>query len=169
MKILEKEKHEEIKKLNDEKKFKYYTLYIPIEGLKNIEEKEKEKEKIDIQDIEDIELIDLPGIKESLLSIQKTGLNNGFEKIDLENLINLSDGFILSFNAINIKDNSSLKLLSNIIKFIKNRKDSFDFRNCLFNLNCIDQFKKEDIENVKNIFEKEIKNILNIKLYNYKK
>ena len=108
----------------------------------------------------------MPGIKESLLSIQKTGLNNGFEKIDLENLINLSDGFILSFNSINIKDNSSLKLLSDIIKFIKNRKDSFDFRNCLFNLNCIDQFKPEQIKNVKNIFEKEIKNILNIKLYN---
>ena len=158
-----------IKKLNDENKFKYYTLYIPIEGLENIEKNKGNNDdfsKIEKIDIQNIELIDLPGIKESLLSFQKTGLNDGFKKIDLENLINLTDGFILSFNAINIKDNSSLKLLSNIIKFIKNRKDSFDFRNCLFNLNSIDQFKNEQIENVKNIFEKEIKKILNINLYN---
>ena len=46
------------------------------------------------------------------------------------------------------------------------RKDSFNFENCLFNLNCIDQYNENEIEDKVKIFEEEIKKTLNIKLYN---
>ena len=129
-----------IKEINDENKFKYYTLYIPIEAL--------ESDKL--KNIQDIELIDMPGIKKELLE---------FGKIDLENLINLSNGFIFSFNTINIADNDSQNLLINIINYIKNRKDFFDFRDCLFHLNNIDIDEENKNKNI-DIFEKEIKIIV---------
>ena len=137
---------------NEKNKFKYYSLYIPIEGLEDIEEKEQ------------IELIDLPGIKESFISIEKRIFRGGFDKLELRNLINLADGFIFSFNATNIDDESSQRILTEIIEYIKNRKDSFNFDNCLFNLNCIDTIK--DINGIKETFEKDIKKNVLSKLYN---
>ena len=138
---------EKIKEKNDKNKFKIFTIYIPIENFEKISENEN------------IELIDLPGIKESLI-------NEEFEKLDLSKLINMSDGFIFSFNAINIEDNTSQFIFSTIINDIKMRKDSFNFENCLFNLNFIDKKKKNQIEETKVNFEKDIKKNLNKILYN---
>ena len=140
---------DKIKKINEDNKFKYYTLYIPIEALETGE----------LENIQDIELIDMPGIKKELLE---------FGKMDLKSLINLSNGFIFSFNSINIGDNDSQNLLTNIINYIKNRKDSFDFRDCLFHLNNIDSCgdNQDEIIKRKSSFETEIKKNLNINLYN---
>ena len=135
-----------IKEINDKNELKYYTLYIPIEAL--------ESDKL--KNIQDIELIDMPGIKKDLLEPGN---------IDLENFINLSNGFIFSFNTINIADNDSQNLLINIINYIKNRKDSFDFRDCLFHLNNIDVDEENKDKNI-DIFEKEIKKNCISKLYN---
>ena len=140
---------ENIKKINEDNKFKYFTLYIPIEAFETDE----------LENIQDIELIDMPGIKKELLE---------FGKMDLNSLINLSDGFIFSFNSINIGDNDSQNLLTKIINYIKNRKDSFDFRDCLFHLNNIDSCgdNQDKIKEKKILFEKEIKKNLNNNLYN---
>ena len=64
-----------IKDINDKNKFKYFSLYIPIEALEKIKNNQN------------IELIDMPGIKESLIAIQSTNKNDGFDKIELQNLI----------------------------------------------------------------------------------
>ena len=101
----------------------------------------------------------MPGIKESLIKEE-------FEKLDLSKLINMSDGFIFSFNTTNIEDNTSQFIFSTIINDIKMRKDSFNFENCLFNLNFIDKKKKNQIEETKVNFEKDIKKNLNKILYN---
>lgn len=129
--------------LNNEGNFKYYTLYIPIEALENIENKEK------------IELIDLPGINKNIAEI----------KIDLKELINISDGFIFNFNSLNIDDDISQYIFTKIIDNIKERSDCFNFENCLFNLNWIDEIQSDLLENkVKEFKETIIKN-LNTKIY----
>ena len=135
---------EKIKNLNKESKFKYYTLYIPIEALENFERKEE------------IELIDIPGIKQSLIDEQK---------IDLKDLINLSDGFILSSNSINLDDESSHFIMSEIINDIKKRNDNFDFKTCLFNLNYIDEIEDDLIEGKIIKFKEKITGLLNNRIY----
>ena len=135
---------ETIKNLNKESKFKYYTLYIQIEALENIENKEE------------IELIDLPGIKQSLVND---------DKLDLNNLINLSDGFIFSFNSVNLDDESSHFIMSEIINDIKKRNDNFDFKNCLFNLNYIDEIDDNLIDEKINKFKEDIITKLNSNIY----
>ena len=129
--------------LNKEGKYGYYTLYIPIEALENIENKEK------------IELIDLPGIKK----------DNADVKINLKELIDISDGFIFNFNSLNIADENTQFILTKIIKNIKERTDFFDFENCLFNLNWIDEIQSDLLENKIEEFKKTIKKSLNIKIY----
>ena len=133
-----------IKNLNEESSYKYYTLYIPIEALENFRKKEE------------IELIDLPGIKQSLIND---------EKIDLKDLINLSDGFIFSFNSVNLDDESSHFIMTELIDSIKSRSDNFDFNNCLFNLNYIDEIDDNLIEEKVNKFKKDITKKLNDKIY----
>ena len=127
-----------IKNLNKEGTFKFYSLYLPIEGLESIENKEQ------------IELIDLPGITKNISEL----------KIDLEKLFNMSDGFIFTFNSINIADENTHYILSQIINYIIKRRSNFNFENCLFNLNYIDQIDEdlldEKVEEFKNMLIKTI-------------
>ena len=82
---------------------------------------------------EDIELIDIPGFKDTKFEKQKY----------LKDLINLCDGFIFSFNAKSIlEDKDSQDFFLNIINYIKEKDDCFNFNNCLFNINYIDFLKK---------------------------
>ena len=61
-------------------------------------------------------------------------------------MVNLSDGFIFTFSDLKIEDISSQLIFREILSFIKNKNESFDFNNCLFNLNYIDKFKSKDID-----------------------
>lgn len=133
-----------IKVLNDESKFKVYTLYIPIEGLEDFEFKEK------------IELIDLPGIKKEIAEI----------KIDLKELIEMCDGFIFNFNSLNIADENTQYIFTEIINDIKNKNnETFNFENCLFNLNFIDQIEDNLINEKVEEFKKNIVATINSKIY----
>jgi len=129
--------------LNKEGNFKYYTLYVPIEALKNIKNKEK------------IELIDLPGINKNIAEI----------KIDLKELIDVSDGFIFNFNSLNIADENSQYIFTKIIENIKERNDSFNFENCLFNLNWIDEIQSDLLDNKIKEFKETITKNVNTKIY----
>ena len=131
--------------LNNESKFKYYTLYIPIQGLEDFEYKER------------IELIDLPGIRREVNDI----------KIDLKLLITMCDGFIFNFNSLNIDDENSQYIFTEIINDIKNKKinEPFNFDNCLFNLNFIDQIEEDSIDKNVSEFQKSIIKNLNNRIY----
>jgi len=132
--------------LNNESKFKYYTLYIPIQGLEDFEYKER------------IELIDLPGIRREISE----------SKIDLTKLITMCDGFIFNFNSLNIDDENSQYIFTQIINDIKERKiinEPFNFDNCLFNLNFIDQIEEDSINKNVSEFQKSIIKNLNNKIY----
>ena len=134
---------EKIKNLNKEGNFKYYTLYVPIEGLESFENKEN------------IELIDLPGIKKDIEEL----------KIDLKELINMSDGFIFNFNSLNIADENSQFIFTQIIKYIKDRSNNFDFNNCLFNLNFIDEIEEDLLDEKIKEFKELILKTLRNKIY----
>ena len=134
---------EKIKNLNNEGSFKSYNLYAPIEALESIPNKEN------------IELIDLPGIKESIMELN----------IDLEGLIKMSDGFIFNFNSVNIVDNNSQYIFTQIIEYIKTRNDCYDFKNCLFNLNYIDQIEDNLIDEKVEEFKSEISKTINRNIY----
>ena len=131
-----------IKNLNDEKSFKYYTLYVPIEGLESNESKEN------------IELIDLPGLTEE----------NEFA-FSLKQLFSLSDGFIFTFNSLSIDDKNSNFIFDKITRLIRDRIDGFNFKNCLFHLNYIDEIEDDLIpDKIKEFKEIKIKKI-NEKIY----
>ena len=133
-----------IEVLNHESKFKVYTLYIPIEGLEDFEFKDK------------IELIDLPGIKKEIAEI----------KIDLKELIEMSDGFIFNFNSLNIADENTQYIFTEIINDIKNKNNEiFNFENCLFNLNFIDLIQDNLINEKVEEFKKNIVTTINSKIY----
>ena len=131
--------------LNNESKFKYYTLYIPIQGLEDFEYKER------------IELIDLPGIRREVNEL----------KMDLKLLITMCDGFIFNFNSLNIDDENSQYIFTEIINDIKNKKinEPFNFDNCLFNLNFIDQIEEDSINKNVSEFQKSIIKNLNNRIY----
>ena len=131
-----------IKSLNRENSFKYYTLYVPIEGFESIRNKEN------------IELIDLPGLNED---------NVG--KMNLKVLFNMSDGFIFSFNSLSIADENSQYIFKVIIKYIKDRKDGFNFKNCLFHLNYIDEIEEDLIEKKVREFKSMIMKNINKEIY----
>ena len=134
---------EKIKILNHEGTFKYYTLYVPIESFESLENKEN------------IELIDLPGIKKEIEEL----------KIDLKELINMSDGFIFNFNSFNIADGNTQYIFTQIINYIKERSDKFDFKNCLFHLNYIDEIDENIIDEKIEEFKKLIMKTLQSKIY----
>ena len=134
-----------ITKLNEEASFKYYTLYVPIESLESIEFKEN------------IELIDLPGIKKNLLDEMKIN--------DLNRLINMSDGFIFNYNSLNISDENSQLIFNYIISHIKNKFENFEFENCLFNLNYIDDIGENLLNDKINDFKTNIMKIMNCKIF----
>ena len=141
------DKEEIIKKIsisnsNEKKSLKYYTLYVPIEGLESIENKEN------------IELIDLPGITK----------DNVFD-YDLRSLFYISDGFIFTFNSLSIDDANSNFIFDRIIEYIKNRMDGFDFKNCLFHLNFIDEIQDNLIPQKTKEFKEMIKKKINDKIY----
>jgi len=147
---------EKIKKINQEiyKEVKYYSLYTPIEALKKTKNLD---DKFNLVKNKDIELIDIPGFKDSNFEKQKY----------LKDLINLCDGFIFSFNGKSIiEDKDSQDFFSNIIKYIKEKNDCFNFNNCLFNINYIDFFKKNEIDETLKDFKKIIYNIINGNIYN---
>ena len=137
---------EEIKKkierLNEEKSFKYFTLYAPIEGLESVENKEN------------IELIDLPGLTKDNES-----------EFNLRQLFNMSDGFIFSFNSLSIADENSHLIFDKIIKYIKDRVDGFNFKNCLFHLNYIDEIEEDSIPEKIKEFKDLIMKTINEKIY----
>ena len=133
-----------IQNLNIESKFKAYTLYIPIEGLEPFKFKEN------------IELIDLPGIKKEIAEL----------KIDLKKLINMSDGFIFNFNSLNIADENSQYIFTEIITDIKDKnQQTFNFENCLFNLNFIDQIEENLINEKVKEFKKNLSTTINTKIF----
>ena len=134
-----------ITKLNEEASFKYYTLYVPIESLESIKFKEN------------IELIDLPGIKKNLLDEMKIN--------DLNRLINMSDGFIFNYNSLNISDENSQLIFNYIISHIKNKFENFEFENCLFNLNYIDDIGENLLNDKINDFKTNIMKIMNCKIF----
>ena len=150
----EEEVKQKIKKINSQQGKsnieKYYTIKIPIEGF----EKEENNEFNSIPK-EDIELIDIPGFKDSNLEKQKY----------LKNLINLCDGFVFSFNSVNIEDQGSQEIISTIMEYIKEKNETFDFNNCLFNLNYIDKVHRNEIEKTVREFKKILQNILVKKTY----
>lgn len=133
----------QIHNLNNESSFQTYTLYIPIEALQNVKNKEN------------IELIDLPGIKKDIAEL----------KIDLKELIDMSDGFIFNFNSINIADENSQYIFTKIISNIKERSSFFDFNNCLFNLNFIDEIENDLIEDKIKEFKETLTKNINDKIY----
>ena len=148
-----KNKIKEINKENN-RKIKYYSLYIPIEAFKIGNKKIKEFDSINIKDIE---LIDIPGFKDTNFKNQKY----------LKDLINLCDGFIFNFNGKSIlEDKDSQDFILNIINYIKEKDDSFNFNNCLFNLNYFDFFKKKnEINETVQYFKEKLYNILNGNIY----
>ena len=131
-----------IKSLNKKSSFKFYTLYVPIEGLESIKNKEN------------IELIDLPGLKQ-----------DNIDKVDFEAIFNMSDGFIFTFNSLSIADENSQYIFKEIIKYIKKRKDGFNFKNCLFHLNYIDEIEEDLIEQKVREFKKIIMKSINKEIY----
>ena len=155
-KIEEINKIEEKIKLINEKSYKeakYYSLYMPIEGLKIGNKWNKE---FDLIKKEYIELIDIPGFKDTKFEKQKY----------LKDLINLCDGFIFSFNGQTIiEDKDSQDFFSNIIQYIKEKDGSFNFNNCLFNINYIDLLKKNEIDDLVKRFKEVIYNIINGNIY----
>ena len=77
-------------------------------------------------------------------------------------MVNLADGFIFTFSDLKTEDISSQLIFREILSFIKNKNESFDFNNCLFNLNYIDKFKSKEIDykikDFKDIIQKKIIN-----------
>ena len=130
---------------------KYYSIYIPIEGLEN-DEKNNEFNQINK---DNIELIDIPGFKDSKLKKQKY----------LKDLIDMCDGFVFSFDAVNIEDKESQEIFSTIMGYIKAKTDTFNFNNCLFNLNYFDKVKKNEIEDKIKDFKKNLQEILIKNIY----
>ena len=162
MKILKEQKkkgEEEIKKkikeINENQgnnyTIKYYSIYIPIETF-DIDEENKDFNSIPK---ENIELIDIPGFKDSKFEKQKY----------LKDLIEFCDGFVFSFNSINIEDQETQDFISIIMEYIKEKNNTFYFNNCLFNLNYIDELNNNEIEKNVEDFKKILKKILVKKIY----
>ena len=131
-----------IKSLNRQGSFNIYTYYVPIEGLESIKNKEN------------IELIDLPGLKEEIIG-----------KINLKQIFNMCDGFIFIFNSLSIADENSQYIFKTIIKYIKERNDGFNFKNCLFHLNYIDEIEEDLIEKKVGEFKSVIMKTINQEIY----
>ena len=139
---------QKIKNINKDSKFeKYYTLYAPIEPIQDLKFKE------------DIEIIDIPGIRDDILKDDKSISN-------LKKLVNLCDGYIFTFADIKIEDISSQLILREILNYIKNKNESFNFNNCLFNLNYIDKTKSNEIKDKINDFKENIQKNIIKNIYN---
>ena len=126
----------------DENLDKYYTLEVPIEAFNNKEYKDE------------IEIIDIPGIREDKIN-----------ELNIEHLVKLCDGFIFTFKDIILDNESSIKIFTSIMEYIKQKKCSFDFKNCLFNLNYIDETDNNEIKEKIENFEKNIKALIINKIY----
>ena len=84
---------------------------------------------------------------------------------DLRSLFYISDGFIFTFNSLSIDDANSNFIFDRIIEYIKNRMDGFDFKNCLFHLNFIDEIQDNLIPQKTKEFKEMIKKKINDKIY----
>ena len=78
----------------------------------------------------------------------------------------MCDGFIFNFNSLNIADENTQYIFTEIINDIKNKNNEiFNFENCLFNLNFIDLIQDNLINEKVEEFKKNIVTTINSKIY----